>query len=96
MTVFSKWIRDELNRRGWSQAGLAERAGLSRSSISKMLTSDRRKPGMRFFVGIAAAFEMPLAEVILIEKRSRTRGDLDALCEVKFQDCAKIIKPEME
>ena len=65
-TDFATWIRDELNRRGWSQASLAERAGLSRSSISKMLTSGRRKPGMRFFVGIAAAFEMPLVEVIVI------------------------------
>jgi hypothetical protein len=31
-----------------------------------MLTSDRRKPGMRFFAGIAAAFELPLVDVIVI------------------------------
>ena len=65
-TDFATWIRDETKCRGWSQAMLAERAGLSRSSISKMLTTGRRKPGMRFFVGIAAAFEMPLVEVIVI------------------------------
>lgn len=70
-TDFAMWIRDELNRRGWSQATLAEQAGLSRSYISKMLTTGRQKPGMRFFAGIATAFEMPLAEVILIEARSR-------------------------
>ena len=70
-TDFATWIRDEIKRRGWSQAMLAERAGLSRSSISKMLRSDQRKPGMRFFAGIATAFEMPLSDVILIEKRSR-------------------------
>ena len=63
---FATWIRDEIKRRGWSQATLAERAGLSRSCISKMLTSGRRKPGIRFFAGIAAAFEMPLVEVIVI------------------------------
>lgn len=71
MTAFSDWIRDELKRRDWSQATLAERSGLSRSYISKMLTSGRQKPGMRFFAGIATAFEMPLAEVILIAQENQ-------------------------
>jgi hypothetical protein len=31
-----------------------------------MLTSDHRRPGMRFFVGIATAFEMPVVDVIVI------------------------------
>ena len=66
---FSDWIRDEIKRRGWSQATLSERAGLSRSSISGMLTSGRRKPGMKFFAGIATAFEMSLAEVVVIWER---------------------------
>ncbi len=88
-TVFAVWIRDEIKRRAWSQTSLAERAGLSRSSISKMLTSGRRKPGMRFFAGIAIAFEMSVAEVILIEERGRLQLNQDALCEVKFQVCAK-------
>jgi transcriptional regulator with XRE-family HTH domain len=70
-TDFATWIRDELNRRGWSQVTLAERAGLSHSSISKILISGRRKPGMKFFAGIAMAFEMPLAEVILIAQENR-------------------------
>ena len=78
MTSFSDWIRDETMLRGWSQASLAERAGLSRSMISKMLTSDCRKPGMKFFVGIANAFEMPLADVILISERGRQRENQEA------------------
>jgi transcriptional regulator with XRE-family HTH domain len=66
-TDFGTWIRAELNRRGWSQATLATRAGLSRSSISKMLTIiGRRKPSMKFFVGLAAAFELSVVEVIVI------------------------------
>jgi hypothetical protein len=44
---------------------------------------------MRFFAGIAAAFEMSVAEVILIEERGRLQLNQDALCEVKFQVCAK-------
>jgi transcriptional regulator with XRE-family HTH domain len=65
-TDFATWIRTELNRRGWSQTSLAERAGLSRSSVSKMLITGRNKPGMRFFVGIATAFELSVIEVIVI------------------------------
>ena len=32
---------------------------------------------MRFFAGIAAAFEMPLADVILIEEQCNLREDQD-------------------
>ena len=65
-TDFPTWVREEAKRRSWSQATLAERAGLALSSVKAVLSSGRRKPGMRFFVGIAAAFEMPLVEVIVI------------------------------
>ncbi len=65
-TDFPTWIRDEIKRRGWSQANLAERAGLSHSGISKILRSDRQKPSMRFLAGIAAALEMPVVDVIVI------------------------------
>ncbi len=73
MTEFSDWIRDEIKRRGWSQTALAERSGLSRSYISKMLTTGRQKPGMRFFAGIANAFEMTVAEVVLISEQAKRR-----------------------
>ena len=66
MTDFPTWVLTETSRRGWSQATLAERAGLALSSVKAVLSSGRRKPGMRFFAGIAAAFEMPLVDVIVI------------------------------
>lgn len=72
---FSEWIRTEIKQRGWSQATLAEQTGLSRSSISKMLTSGRRKPGMKFFAGISTAFEMPLADVVVIWERGKEQED---------------------
>jgi len=78
MMDFAEWIRGEINRRGWTQATLAERSGLSRSTISKMLTSGRRKPGMKFFACISNAFEIPLADVILIEEQGRQRKDPNA------------------
>ena len=76
-TDFPTWVRAEAKRRGWSQVTLAERSGLSRSGIRSVLTTGRRKPGMRFFVGIAAAFEMPVVDVIVIwEAGQRMREDV--------------------
>ena len=75
MTDFATWIRAETKRRGWSQATLAERAGFSRSSVTAVLTTGRRKPGMRFFLGIARAFEMPLAEVVVIWEAGERESD---------------------
>lgn len=75
MTDFANWIRDETKRRGWSQATLAERAGLSLSSVRAVLVTGRRKPGRKFLFGIATAFEMPLVDVIVIwEAGERVSG----------------------
>ncbi len=78
MTDFSDWIRVEIKRRGWSQATLAERAGFSRSSVTAVLTTGRRKPGMKFFFGIATAFEMPLADVVVIWEKAGQRESGEA------------------
>ena len=75
MTDFADWIRAEITHRGWSQATLAERAGFSRSSVTAVLTTGRRKPGMRFFTGIERAFEMPLAEVVVIWEAGERESD---------------------
>ncbi len=62
MTDFADWIRTEIKHRGWPRS-------------LHGVTTGRRKPGMRFFLGIARAFEMPLAEVVVIweagERESR-------------------------
>jgi len=42
-----------------------------------MLTSGRRKPGIRFFAGIATAFEMSLAQVIIIAEQTKLREKQD-------------------
>lgn len=76
-TSFSEWIRAETKCRGWSQATLAERAGFSRSGVTAVLTTGRRKPGMRFFTGIARAFEMPLAEVVVVWEAGQRESETD-------------------
>lgn len=68
--LFTDWIRNELTQRGWSQATLAQHAGLSLSTIRRVLVMGRQ-PGMRFFVGIATAFEISVVEVIVIWEQTR-------------------------
>jgi transcriptional regulator with XRE-family HTH domain len=65
-TDFSHWVLTETQHRGWSQATLARRAGISLSTVRAVLSSGRRKPGRKFLLGIATAFDMPLVDVIVI------------------------------
>ena len=36
--LFGEWLNDEIMRRGWSQAELARRSGISRQAISNYIT----------------------------------------------------------
>ncbi|MFC9765782.1 helix-turn-helix domain-containing protein [Rhodococcus jostii] len=45
MHEFRKFIQRELDARGWKQADLARRSGLSRSHVSKLLRDDRQYLG---------------------------------------------------
>jgi transcriptional regulator with XRE-family HTH domain len=50
------WITGEVNKRGWTNSELARRAGISPSTLSLVLSGDR-KPGISFCVGVARAFD---------------------------------------
>ncbi|MHC4413633.1 MAG: helix-turn-helix transcriptional regulator [Planctomycetota bacterium] len=55
---FSGWLQGELDKREWSQADLARKAGFSRAAISLVISQDR-KPGPDFCRAIAKALELP-------------------------------------
>lgn len=59
---FSEWIQSELDKRAWRQADLAERAHMSSSLVSKLM-SGQRNPGPDTCRAIARAFGMPPEEV---------------------------------
>lgn len=52
---FTNWLQDEIDNRGWNKSTLARATGLSRQTISNVL-SKRRAPGQEFCNAIAAAF----------------------------------------
>jgi len=69
---FVAWIRQELDRRGWTQSELCRRSGLSSATVSTVL-SQRSKPGNDFCKGVARAFGIRDEEVF------RRAGILDPL-----------------
>ena len=62
MKRFSEWLSEKLAEKGLSQAELARRAGTHQSTISLVL-SENRKPGPEFCEKIARALKIPPEEV---------------------------------
>ena len=64
MTVnnFPDWLNEQISMRGWSLNELARRAGVSVSSVSLVL-SGQRKAGPDFCNGIARAINVPADQV---------------------------------
>lgn len=61
--VFASWLQDKLEYEGWSQTELADRSGITRTHISRILSGER-SPGLDFYRGIAHAFRIPLCNVL--------------------------------
>jgi transcriptional regulator with XRE-family HTH domain len=55
---FANWLEEELERRGWNQATLAERADVNAASISNIIRG-RRAPAPETLLGIARALDLP-------------------------------------
>lgn len=69
---FVSWLIQELEKRGWSNSELARRADVVPSTIS-MVISEQKRPGLELCLGIAHAFgEQP-------EKVLRLAGLLPSL-----------------
>lgn len=65
--AFNRFIREQLDMRGWNQADLMRASGLSRSHVSKIVKDKRdrlpRLPADDTLVGISTAFSLDVAEV---------------------------------
>lgn len=63
MDHFSEWLREQLKIRGWDQAELARRSGITPGQISRIITA-MRQPGPDAVNGIATALRVPAEEVM--------------------------------
>lgn len=59
---FDEWLKTELSERGWDQAELAQRSGISTTQISRLMNK-ARSPGPEACLGIARAFRVPAEDV---------------------------------
>lgn len=59
---FIAWLQEELDKRRWTKAKLAEASGISGQQVSVILLG-QSKPGLRFAEGVAKAFDMSVLEV---------------------------------
>lgn len=62
---FSQWLENEMKVRGWRQADLIKRSGVSSGLISQIL-SGQRSPGVDTCRAIARAFGMKEIQVLKI------------------------------
>ena len=95
--TFGDWLQSELNNRGWDQAELVRRSGISSAQISRLVTGGR-DPGKDAIAGIARALRLPPEDVlrhagILPPKNvNLTPGDRRAL--VELMDKISALSPE--
>lgn len=68
---FSQWVVGELEKRGWSRSEAARRGGISSSMFDKVING-HAKPGVKFIEGIAQAFKMSPADVMMRLKKQNT------------------------
>lgn len=54
---FSYWLREEMQKREWTQADLMRHSGMSNAQISRVL-NESREPGNDFLRAIARAFKV--------------------------------------
>lgn len=81
MVAFGDWLREELQQRDWRQADLARRSGLTRTTISRVITQQRTRPDDETLQAIARALGYPAEEVYrranrLPPKRDASKRDV--------------------
>lgn len=62
-TPFTRWLRDQLARRGWTQQEFADRAGVSQPTVAKWLTG-RIEPSPDSMQRIADALYVGIDDVL--------------------------------
>lgn len=81
MHEYRRFVQSELDARGWKQADLVRRSGLSRQVISKILRDDReylgQMPDESTLAALATGFEVPIERVRTAAARALARYDDD-------------------
>ena len=74
----NRWIETKIKDNGWSISELARRAGVSQSYVSRVLSS-KEKPGAKFYLGMAKAFDLPVSAIELLDRQGTVPNEDDQL-----------------
>lgn len=77
--LFSEWLNEQMRQRNWSQADLALAAGIGPSAVSKLLTSESKRPDPVSILGIAKAFDIAPEKVYRAAKLLPTYPEIPEL-----------------
>jgi len=61
---YASWVREEMERRGWSQKDLSLASSVGQSMISNILRGMVIRPSAEQIIGLARAFEMDPTRVL--------------------------------
>src|SRR4051812_16893458 len=65
-SALAVFLRNEIQRRGWSDAQLATTANITPGALSKILQGKSRQPKLDTLAKLAVALKAPLARIILL------------------------------
>ena len=88
---FAEWLTNELAVKGWDQAELSRRSGITTAHISRIMTGQRH-PGSEALSGIARALRLPPEELfrragLLPPKRGVTADD-----QARYNDMLEAVR----
>lgn len=65
-SALALYLRAEIERRGWTDAELADRAGIQRSTLYKLLNTPGQVPKLETLAALAQALEVDLARLVTL------------------------------
>jgi len=60
---FPRWLNQQIQDHGWTQAEFARRANISTSHVSRVIAGTH-EAGLEFFQGTSRTFRMPMEDVL--------------------------------
>lgn len=60
------FLREEVDKRGWNDSDLADRAGVTRSSLSKIMKGKTKVPSLETLDRLSHALEVPLIHLVAL------------------------------
>ncbi len=93
--MLGKWVRAQRLWRGWSQAVLAEKVGVTPQAISLLEQGKRANPGGQTLTRLAQAFEITLDDLLieagLASEQQATQGAAEAVEQATIDELLSIL-----